>query len=158
MVDSTTEILRESCRKLQMMLYKEKLFAIHFTSYYSIPGRVTIMRVSDPIWISYPPNCMVSASDMWRIWGGGGDSSTSRKVHIAEEKNCQHTHTHNMSILWCAFVSSDHCFDSSTWMILGEFLKVVKLRRCVVLPLPPHPHAHTTSFIHSSKFNSSPLK
>jgi len=77
MADSTTEILRESCRKLQMMLYKEKLFAIHFTSYYSIPGRVTIMRVSDPIWISYPPNCMVSASEMWRICG---DQRFAKKI------------------------------------------------------------------------------
>ena len=148
MADSTSEILRESCRKLQMMLYKEKLFAIHFTSYYSIPGRVTIMRVSDPIWISYPPNCMVSASEMWRIWGGGGgggDSSTSRKVHIYGRRKELPTHTHNMFILWCAFVSSDHCFDSSTWMILGEFLKVVKLRKCVVLPLPPHTH----NFLHT---------
>ena len=88
--------------------------------------------------------------------GGGGDSSTSRKVHIYGRRKELPTHTHNMFILWCAFVSSDHCFDSSTWMILGEFLKVVKLRKCVVLPLPPH--THTTSFIHSPKFNSSPLK
>lgn len=85
-----------------MMLNKEKLFPIHFTSYYSIPGRVTIMRVSDPIWISYPPELhgfsIRNVEDL-----GGGVVVTLRLpakcTSMAEEKNCQHTHTQHSSVV-----------------------------------------------------------